>query len=149
MEEVLREYVSGILVKKLQGKFHIQMLDESWHNFFDDDPLVLLDGVPIFDINKIIEMDPFKVKKIELRNRQYFLGPITSDGIISYSTYKGDLARKARKAAEAARQAAAPPRSRPLAASDPSGSTPGRSTRTSRPPRAPPQSWSCSSPSPC
>ena len=92
MEEVMREYVANILVKKQKGKFHINMMDNPWHNFFKDDPLVLLDGLPVFDITKMIEFDPLKVKKVELVNRQYFLGPINADGIISYTTYKGDLA---------------------------------------------------------
>ncbi len=63
MEEVMREYVTGISLRKQQGKFHIQVMDDSWHNFFNDDPLVLLDGAPVFDIDKIIAFDPFKVKK--------------------------------------------------------------------------------------
>jgi hypothetical protein len=92
MEEVMREYVAGLLLKKQRGKFHINMMDDSWHVFFKDDPLVLLDGLPVFDIDKVIAFDPLKVKKIELVNRQYFLGPINANGIISYSTYKGDLA---------------------------------------------------------
>ena len=92
MEEVMREYVAGILLKKQHGKFHIDMMDDTWHIFFREDPLVLLDGLPVLDIDKIIAFDPLKVKKIELVNRQYFLGPINANGIISYSTYKGDLA---------------------------------------------------------
>jgi hypothetical protein len=88
----MREYVANLLLKKQKGNFHINMMDDSWHTFFKDDPLVLLDGLPVFDITKIIEFDPLKIKKIELVNRQYFLGPINADGIVSYCTYKGDLA---------------------------------------------------------
>lgn len=92
MEEVMREYVEAILVKKQRGKFHINMMDFTWHDFFNTDPLVLLDGLPVFDLDKIFAFDPLKVKKVELVNREYFLGPIAASGIISYSTYKGDLA---------------------------------------------------------
>ncbi len=92
MEEVMREYVTGILVKRQRGKFHINMMDDSWHVFFNNDPLVLLDGLPVFDLDKIFAFDPLKVKKVELINREYFLGSIAASGIISYTTYKGDLA---------------------------------------------------------
>ncbi|HXB45605.1 MAG TPA: hypothetical protein VNV85_16175 [Puia sp.] len=92
MEEVMREYVTGILVKKQRGKFHINMLDETWRVFFNNDPMVLLDGLPVFDLDRIFALDPLKVKKVELISHQYFLGPIGANGIISYSSYKGDLA---------------------------------------------------------
>jgi hypothetical protein len=68
------------------------VLNYPYRLFFEDDPLVLFDGVPVSDMNKIIAFDPLKIKKIELMNRKYFLGPYAADGIISYTTYNGDLA---------------------------------------------------------
>jgi hypothetical protein len=92
MEEVLREYVTDINVRKRQKKFQILVLNDAWRWFFEDQPLMLLDGVPIFDADKIVALDPLKVKKIEVVNRQYFLGPLINYGIISLYTYNGDLA---------------------------------------------------------
>jgi hypothetical protein len=91
MEEVMREFVSGVLVHKRQQKFFFRMLNDPYRQFFEDDPLILIDGVPVFDASKIIGMDPLKVKKIEVVNRKYFLGGLTASGILSYSTYNGDL----------------------------------------------------------
>ncbi|MCF2495166.1 MULTISPECIES: hypothetical protein [Dyadobacter] len=93
MEEVLREYVRGVLVRKRQKEFHFRMVDKLLPNtFYTTDPLVLLDGIPIFDTDKIMEMDPLKIKKIEVLNSRYFLGPMTFTGIASFSTYRNDLA---------------------------------------------------------
>jgi hypothetical protein len=92
MEEVMREYVAYILVQKRDNHFHYKVLNYPYRTFFDDDPLVLLDGVPISDITKIIAFDPLKVRKIEVMNRKYFLGPLVADGIVSYTSYNGDLA---------------------------------------------------------
>ena len=91
MEEVMREYIAGVATRKHQQKFHFKILDDSHRQFFDEDPLILLDGVPVFDADKIIATDPLKVKKIEVVSRKYFLGPIIASGIVSYTTYKGDL----------------------------------------------------------
>ncbi len=91
MEEVMREYVSGVSLRKHRQKFHFRVMNDPYHAFFEDDPLVLLDGVPVFDADKIINMDPLKLKKIEVMNKKYFLGPLVASGIVSYSTYKGDL----------------------------------------------------------
>ncbi|HTQ63270.1 MAG TPA: hypothetical protein VMI12_00655 [Puia sp.] len=91
MEEVMREYIAGVSLRKRSQKFYFRVLNDPYRLFFEDDPLVLLDGVPVFDADKIIAMDPLKVKKIEVVNRQYFLGPLVASGIVSYTTYKGDL----------------------------------------------------------
>ncbi len=91
MEEVMREYVPGVLVRKRRGKFHFMTLDRTNKTVFRNDPMVLLDGVPVFDIDKIMELDPRKVKKLDVLTQQYFLGPVSFDGLVSYTTYKGDL----------------------------------------------------------
>ena len=48
--------------------------------------------MPIFDIDKIMAFDPLKVKKLEVITNRYFLGPFTFPGVVSYTTYTGDLA---------------------------------------------------------
>ncbi|MEJ7664689.1 MAG: hypothetical protein WKG07_36830 [Hymenobacter sp.] len=35
--------------------------------------------------------DPLKIQQLDVLTTQYFLGPIAHKGIISYTTYKGDL----------------------------------------------------------
>ncbi|MBS1599917.1 MAG: hypothetical protein JST75_16945 [Bacteroidetes bacterium] len=91
MEEVMREYITGVSLRKHQQKFYFRMFNDPYRSFFDDDPLVLLDGVPVFDADKIISMNPLKIKKIEVVDRRYYLGPISASGIVSYTTYKGDM----------------------------------------------------------
>ncbi len=92
MEEVVREYVSEVNLRKRREQFHFTLVNGPHHTFFDEDPLVLLDGVPVLNADKIIAFDPLKVKKIEVVNRQYFLGPAVFSGILSFYTYQGDLA---------------------------------------------------------
>jgi hypothetical protein len=94
MEEVMREYVKGVWVRKRGDQFRFMVLDkgrESKPGIFQDNPLTLLDGVPVFNINKVLEIDPLKVQKIEVMTRKYFLGPLVLNGIVSLSTYNGDL----------------------------------------------------------
>ncbi|GAB2777069.1 Plug domain-containing protein [Rhabdobacter roseus] len=92
MEEVMREYVPEVSVRRRQGKFHYRIIDKERKGFFEGDPLVLLDGVPVFNTNQIIAFDPLKVKKMEVMDTQYILGSTTFQGVVSYFTYKGDLA---------------------------------------------------------
>ena len=92
MEEVMREYVPEVQVRKSQSDFRYRMFNLPYRNYFENNPLVLLDGVPVFDINKIIAFDPLKVKRLDIIARKYLQGAVSFDGIASYSTYEGDLA---------------------------------------------------------
>ena len=92
MEEVLREYVSEIQVRKSQGNYRLKMLNLPYSAFFEDNPLLLLDGVPVFDVNKMIAFDPLKIKKLDIVSRRYFQGAVSYEGIANFRTYQGDLA---------------------------------------------------------
>ena len=91
MEEVMREYVTLMLVKRKNGHFHLPLFDLPNNHFFDNDPLILLDGVPVFDIDKLMTLDPLKMRKLETVQRKYFLGGTFYDGVMNWITYKGDL----------------------------------------------------------
>lgn len=93
MEEVLREYVREINVRKRRDNFYLTMVDKNENGDADvKSPVVLLDGVPQFDNgNKITHYDALKVKELEIIQEKYYLGPATFDGIASFTTYKGDL----------------------------------------------------------
>ena len=94
MEEVLREYVREINVRKRSNHFSLTMVNKNENGDADiKSPVVLLDGVPQFDNgNKITRYDALKVKELEIIQEKYYLGPATFDGIASFTTYKGDLA---------------------------------------------------------
>ncbi len=91
MEEVMREYVSGVEVRKRKDGFHFQNYDLVNRRFFVNDPFVMMDGMPVLSIDKIMSFDPRLVKSIEVVNRRYYLGRSVFEGIVSYRTYKGDL----------------------------------------------------------
>ncbi|MGI4887411.1 MAG: MG2 domain-containing protein [Janthinobacterium lividum] len=91
MEEVMREYVPGVLVRIRKDGFHFLVPDYEARETMEN-PLVLLDGVPVFDTNRIMAFDPLKVQQLDVVTGHYFLGPVMHNGIVSYSTYKGDLA---------------------------------------------------------
>ncbi|SOD79962.1 hypothetical protein [Spirosoma fluviale] len=92
MEEVLREYILGVMPRKKQGRFRLYVPNEPYRAIFEDPSLALLDGVPVFDMDKIIEFSPLKVKQIDVITNQFFIGPSLFPGVISFMTYKGDLA---------------------------------------------------------
>jgi len=56
------------------------------------EPLVLVDMVPIFDIERVLELQPDKIERIEVVTVPYVRGDIVFGGIISLFSKKGDLA---------------------------------------------------------
>jgi hypothetical protein len=92
MEEVMREYVAPIIVRKRKDDFYFYVLNSKTNEIFRDGPLVLVDGVPVFDVNSIMAFDPLKVWRLDVVASRYYYGKLTFMGIASYCTYTGDLA---------------------------------------------------------
>lgn len=92
MEEVFREFIPEVRVRKENQLFYFRVQHSIWKNFFDQAPLILLDGIPMFDMNKFMETDPLKIKKIEVMTNNYFLGPSVNNGIVSCISYDGNIA---------------------------------------------------------
>jgi len=88
LEEVIREYVLPLSLTKRNGQFHLNVYDDA-NKFFDTPPLVLLDGVIVADLNKLFDYDPLKIKKLEIVSRTYYLGNLTFNGIVNFTTYNG------------------------------------------------------------
>ena len=91
MEEVMREYVAGVAVRKQGGKFQMRVNDQPHAKYFGSNPLVLIDEVPIFDMDKLMAYDPLKIGKVEVMNRRYLYNDVVMDGIVSYKTYEGNM----------------------------------------------------------
>ncbi|MFD1255231.1 hypothetical protein ACFQ3S_00355 [Mucilaginibacter terrae] len=90
VEEVFREYTSWLFVAKRRGKFKVTMFNEQ--ELLDNDPLILYNGIPVFDMNRAFAIDPMKIKQLDVVNSRYFYGSASFDGILSMTGYKDDLA---------------------------------------------------------
>lgn len=88
MEEVLREYVREVSVGAKGGNLKFKLLNEVQHEYFSDNILVLIDGVPLHDPDKMFEVDPMKIRRIDIIPRSYVLGPSLFFGLANFSTYK-------------------------------------------------------------
>ncbi len=92
MEEVMREYIADVRVRNNNDKFSYRMRDKAFDRFFETPPLVLIDGIPVFDPTRIIALDPLKIKRIDVVAQKFYQNNLLYDGIIQYHSYQGDLA---------------------------------------------------------
>ncbi|MBI3221043.1 MAG: hypothetical protein HYZ44_16130 [Bacteroidetes bacterium] len=90
MEEILREYVSGVFVRKRKDGFHFSVYDQKRKSVFEQPPMMLLDGMPIFDEDELMKLDPTQIKTLEVITRKWHLGEFQLHGIVSLKTYEGE-----------------------------------------------------------
>ena len=90
MDEVFREFISEVQVKRPRGNYELRVDHAPLPEFFTTDPLMLLDGVPYFNTNEVMNFDPAKIRKIDIVNRHFYQGSQDYSGIISMITYDGD-----------------------------------------------------------
>lgn len=102
MEEVLREYVKEVMVRIRNKNYYLLVFNKQLfylrkyvdvtNNMMDENgPLVLLDGIPVTDLNKLMKYDPLKIRKLQLVAERYLIGQNVYDGILSFTTYKGEF----------------------------------------------------------
>ena len=90
MEEVMREYVKAVIVKRKKNGFNVIVANRGAGGMFTESPLMLLDGVPLVNENELMSLDPLQIKKVEVVSRRYFYGRTSYAGIISLSSITQD-----------------------------------------------------------
>jgi hypothetical protein len=92
MEEVFREIIRNVYVRKNRGNYSLRVLDTENNELFNQNPLILLDGLPIFDVNKFMKINPLLIESIEVINSRSFIGESVFDGVIYVNSYERDYA---------------------------------------------------------
>ena len=94
IEEICIEFIPELRVRRVDGKREIQVcIPDHLGNFYfpTGSALVLLDGVPVLDHERLLAYDPLLVQRIDIYTDDYFLGARSFSGIANFVTYKGTL----------------------------------------------------------
>src|SRR4030042_6548 len=93
VEELFFELVKSVLIKrKRNNNFELQVIAPSAKLPLPGKPLLLLDGVPVLDINPvIIYMDPVDIEKIDVVQSPFIQGNESYFGIINMITKQADF----------------------------------------------------------
>ena len=92
MQEILSEFIPEVRVKKTSSGNFLQTDNGPFKVFFEKPALVMLDGVPVSDIDQLLTLDPLKLYSIDVVTRKFILGHLQINGIVHYKSYKSDLA---------------------------------------------------------
>lgn len=88
LSEVMHEYVRSVDVSTKNSKPFFRMISNK--NLLLGQAVAIVDGEPIFDSGEIYNIDPFKVKQLDIVNTNYIYGPAVFSGIIGVTTYNAD-----------------------------------------------------------
>lgn len=88
VRDLFIEYIRSVLIKKKNKKTGFYVVND---NFFMGSAMTMIDGIPIFDPEFILNYDPLKVEKVGVITDRYYVGGVSFDGIVNFTTYNGDF----------------------------------------------------------
>ncbi len=90
LEEYFIEVVPQVSVRRSGGKRQLVLLGEH-PDLAIYPPLLMIDGVAIFDIEAVLAVSPRLIERVEIVNAPYIRGNVTFGGIISLISKNNDL----------------------------------------------------------
>jgi len=91
MTEVFFELVPGIILRKGKNGYEVKITNPLTGTFYEEPPLVMIDGVILNDLNVLVSLDPGLVEKIEVVKTPYLTGDLILHGIVNVITRSGDF----------------------------------------------------------
>lgn len=91
VREILIEFVRGVKHDKVSGVDQLFVLDSEMHEYSSWSALVLLDGMPVFNISDILNYDARLLQYVNIYTDRYIFGSQIYGGIISFTSRKGQL----------------------------------------------------------
>jgi hypothetical protein len=91
LREVVREIMPNVYAQKQNGKYDFKLINIYKSQPFEFRPLILMDGVPVYDFEKVLNINSRDIERAEIINIRYFFSDNIFDGIVSFVTKKGNL----------------------------------------------------------
>lgn len=91
VETHLKEYVPEVTVRSRDKSKELRVLNALQNRSFTEDPLLLVDAMPVFDMEMLLGFNPAKFEKMEILTRRFFLNEEDYSGVISFSSFQNDF----------------------------------------------------------
>ncbi|MCL2726993.1 MAG: hypothetical protein FWD56_01260, partial [Bacteroidales bacterium] len=91
MQDIVIEFVSGTRLRRANNQSLLQIIVESdfSRGYTEQNALVLIDGIAIFDHERLFKYDLLKAKTVSIYHKSFRIGSQTFDGLAALHTYKG------------------------------------------------------------
>lgn len=95
VREILVEFVQNVKRRKVEGVAQLYAYDPIAERYSQWPSLVLLDGVPVHDIDTFLDYDARLLKYVQIYSDRYTFGDTFCQGVISFISQKGRLSNYA------------------------------------------------------
>lgn len=93
MQDITRELIPFMRIRRQGEQYAIRVMNENHaYQFFDQAPMVFLDGVPVADFGHVADLGSLQLKRIELVSVPWRYGALEFEGVLSlFSRHTGSL----------------------------------------------------------
>ncbi|MDX2445377.1 MAG: hypothetical protein QNK30_16395 [Bacteroidales bacterium] len=91
VREVIKEIVPHVFSRKKGDDYSFRLISEIHGQIFENEPFVIVDGIPYNNIEEILNMKATDLERIDVVNLRYFIDDHIFDGILHFVTRKGNL----------------------------------------------------------
>ncbi len=91
--EISRELLPGVKFRNYNNEPSIRVMNSSMQNFFEDPPLVLIDGIPIQNMNIIKSMGSSEIDRVDICQSERYYGDLRFPGVVAIYTSKADYSK--------------------------------------------------------
>lgn len=91
LETVFFELVHTAMVREKEGQKTLYVVNPETNKVFSNQ-LLMLDHVPVFNFENILNIPPSKIENIDVINSTHYLGDNTLKSVVMINTYAGDFA---------------------------------------------------------
>jgi hypothetical protein len=88
--EVFWEIIPFVQIRKKKNHYILSVINDKLEVM--DESLILLDNIPVYNVDELMKIHPSLVEKIEVINRTYLFGDFVLNGIISITTKTDNFA---------------------------------------------------------
>ncbi|MBD3627230.1 hypothetical protein [Cyclobacterium sp.] len=93
MATVIREYVPTVLVRSQNRTTIFKNFNLPFDEVFQENPLLLIDGMPVFESDDFAKFNPKNIRKMDIINRNFYIKDHSFNGLVSLSSYENDFGR--------------------------------------------------------
>jgi hypothetical protein len=91
--EISRELLPGVKFRAFNRIPTLEILNPITLNYFADQPLLTLDGIPVRDLNVVKNMGSKDISRVEISRKERFYGDLAFPGVVAIFSTKPDYKR--------------------------------------------------------
>lgn len=91
--EISKELLRGVKFRNYNNEPTLQVMNPAMRSYFGNMPLLLIDGVPVRDLNLIKDMGSKDLDRIDICESERFYGDLRFEGVIALHTFSKDFSQ--------------------------------------------------------